>query len=504
MEPLLTSDQMRAVDRTAIEQIGIPDLVLVEHAALAVSGALKTRFGKALSITKGVVLAGPGNNGADALATVRLLHEQGCQDIFVVLIDERGSAQLSPLASTQLGILGKLGIPTGTKLTPEILAVSDWVIDGIFGTGLKRDLSGKSLDAVQMVNGFSGKKWILSIDIPSGLNSDTGKPMGDAVRANATVTLGFMKRGLVTAQGADFVGQVHLAPIQIPRLVPFPVDSFLYTREDVSRLPFRKKSSHKGDFGHVWVMAGTDEKQGASILSSLGALKSGAGLVTLLGEKTSLEQIQPRLPAEVMTDSFSSEFFKEKPKGSLILGPGLGLARYDLVKNALGSQWPLVLDADALTLIGENEKECEELLRKRESIPTVMTPHPKEASRLLGCSTEEIELDRFAAIKKLSEKYRCLIVLKGKGTCIRGPKGPTFIVTQGDSGLAKGGSGDLLSGILGSLLVQNLTLQQAVLLSVYLHGRASELLTQKTGTARASLPSEIAEELTTALKELES
>jgi NAD(P)H-hydrate epimerase len=159
MEPLLTSDQMRAVDRTAIEQIGIPDLVLVEHAALAVAGALKSRFGKALSITKGVVLAGPGNNGADALATVRLLHEQGCQDIFVVLIDERGSAQLSPLAATQLGILGKLGIPTGTKLTPEILAVSDWVIDGIFGTGLKRDLSGKSLDAVQMVNGFSGKKW---------------------------------------------------------------------------------------------------------------------------------------------------------------------------------------------------------------------------------------------------------------------------------------------------------------------------------------------------------
>ncbi|NBX77690.1 MAG: NAD(P)H-hydrate dehydratase [Proteobacteria bacterium] len=504
MEPLLTSEQMRAVDRTAIEHIGIPELVLVEHAALAVVGSLKSRFNKSLPITKGVVLAGPGNNGADALASVRLLHEQGCQDVFVVLIDERGSAELSPLAAIQLSILGKLGIATGTQLTREMLSVSDWVIDGIFGTGLRRDLSGKSLEAVQMINTFAGKKWILSIDVPSGLNSDTGKPMGDAVRANQTVTLGFMKRGLVTAQGADFVGQVRLAPIQIPRLVPFPVDSFLYTQEDVSRLPFRKKSSHKGDYGHVWVMAGTDEKQGACILSALGALKSGAGLVSLLGEKSTLEKIQTRLPAEVMTENISPDWWKAKPKGSLVLGPGLGLNRWDLIKSALQSKWPLVLDADALTLISENSEESEALLQQRESLPTVMTPHPKEAARLLGGSADEIELDRFAAVKKLSEKYRCLFVLKGKGTCVRGPKGPTFVLTQGDSGLAKGGSGDLLSGILGTFLLQNLTLQQAVLLSVYLHGRSSELLTQKTGSERASLPSEIAGELTTALKELES
>jgi len=504
MEPLLTSEQMRAVDRAAIEQIGIPDLVLVEHAAMAVAQCLKARFGKTLPTTRGLVLAGPGNNGADALATVRLLHEQGCQGILVVLIDQRGSAELSPLAALQLSILGKLGIATGTQLTNEILAVSDWVIDGIFGTGLKRELSGKSLEAVRLLNSYAGKKWVLSIDIPSGLNSDSGKPMGDAVRASETVTLGFMKRGLVTAEGVDFVGKVQLAPIQIPRLVPFPVDSFLYTHEDVSRLPLRKKSSHKGDFGHVWVMAGTDEKQGACILSSLGALKSGAGLVTLLGEKETLEKIQPRLPPEVMTETFTTEFFKTKRKGSLVLGPGLGLHRFDLVQNALRSDWPLVLDADALTLIAGHSKECEELLKKREAIPTVMTPHPKEAAKLLGSSIEQIERDRFEAVKELADKFRCHIVLKGKGTCIRGPKGPTFILTQGDSGLAKGGSGDLLSGVLGALMLQNLTFQQAILLSVYLHGRSSELLTQKTGTSRASLPSEIAGELTTALKELES
>lgn len=504
MEPLLTSDQMRAVERAAIDQLGIPEIILMEHGALAVANSLEARFGKALPHTKGVVLVGPGNNGADALATVRLLHERGCHHIFTILVEDRSSNQLSPLAALQLSILGKLGIATGMKLTSEVLSVADWVIDGIFGTGLKRELSGRSLETVQMLNSFSGKIWVVSIDIPSGLNSDTGRPQGDAVRASETVSLGFMKRGLVTAQGADFVGRISLASIQIPRLVPFPVDSFWYTEKDVSRLPIRKKASHKGDFGHVWVVAGSEEKQGACILSCLGALKSGAGLVTLLGNKDSLEAIRPRLPAEVMTEILTIEFFKTEPKGSVILGPGLGLGQFEWVHEGLKSRWPLILDADALTLMAENSKECQTLLRNRGAVPTIMTPHPKEAARLLNCSVDEIERDRFGAIKELSEKFQSHVLLKGKGTCIRSPKGPTFVLTQGDSGLAKGGSGDLLSGILGALLVQELTNQQAVLLSVYLHGRASELLTQKTGTARASLPSEIALELTTALKELES
>ncbi|MFM8268952.1 MAG: NAD(P)H-hydrate dehydratase [Pseudomonadota bacterium] len=504
MEPLLTSTQMRAVDHAAIQQFGIPELLLMEHAALAVVDALETRFGKTLANTKGVVLAGPGNNGADALATVRLLHARGCQGIFVVLLEERSSSELSPLASLQLSILGKLGIATGMKLTVDVLKLCDWIIDGIFGTGLKRELAGTNLEAVQLVNSVASTKWVVSIDIPSGFNSDTGKPMGDAVKASETISLGFLKRGLVTGEGADFVGRLKLAPIQIPRLLPFPVDSFLYTREDVSRLPLRKKSSHKGDFGHVWIVAGTEEKQGACILTALGALKSGAGLVTLLGEKPDLDKIRSRLPAEVMTEVLTDEFLKQVPKGSLVLGPGLGLNRFELVKAALRSRWPLVLDADALTLIAEHSKECEALFKARESVPTILTPHPKEAARLLQSSVEEIEKDRFQAVKDLTDRYRCHIILKGKGTCIRSPKSATFILEQGDSGLAKGGSGDLLSGILGAFLVQELTSQQAVLLSVYLHGRSSELLTQKTGSARASLPSEIALELTTALKELES
>jgi len=503
MEPLLTSEQMRSVDRSVIEHIGIPELVLMEHAGLAVAQSLEKRFGRALAQTKGIVLVGPGNNGADALAAARILHERGCQGIFVVLVKDRDKATLSQSAALQLGILGKLGIPTSMRLASEVLQMSDWIIDGIFGTGLKRALTGKTLETVRLLNSESGSKWVVSIDVPSGLNSDTGKPMGDSVKANETIALGFLKKGLLTAEAADFVGRINLATIQIPRLLPFPVDSFLYTREDTSRLPIRKKSSHKGDFGHVWILAGTEEKQGACILSALGALKSGAGLVSLLGEKTAIDKILPRLPAEVMTETWTSDFLKKDSKGSLIVGPGLGLHRYELVKTCLQSKWPLVLDADALTLLAEHSAECESLLKARESTPTVLTPHPKEAARLLGTSVEEVESDRFAAVQKLSERFHCYLVLKGKGTCIRGPKGPTFVISQGDSGLAKGGSGDLLSGILGAILLQGMTAQQAILLSVYLHGRASELLTQRTGTARSSLPSEIACELSTALKELE-
>ncbi|NBV50920.1 NAD(P)H-hydrate dehydratase [bacterium] len=504
MEPLLTREQIRSVDQYAIQQLGIPELLLMEHAAIAVADAISNRFGSSLAFSKGLVLAGPGNNGADALASVRILEERGCQQIFVVLVHDDPAKKAAPLVDIQLSILGKLGIASGVELTRELLEACDWVIDGIYGTGLKQNLSGKSLEAVQLVNQFAGKKWVVSVDIPSGLNSDTGKVMGAAVQANETVTLGFLKRGLVTAHSADYVGKIRLATIQIPRMVPLVVDAFWYTQADVSRLPLRKKSSHKGDFGHVWVVAGEADKEGACVLTALGALKTGAGLVSLLGSAEELSRLKPRLPVEVMTEQLTLEFFKQTPRGSIVMGPGLGVQHFEKVRACLASQWPVVLDADALTLLAQHQKELLPLFKNRKNTATVLTPHPKEAARLLGTTVEEVENDRFQAVQQLAEKYQSYVLLKGKGTCIRGPQGPTFVITQGDSGLAKGGSGDLLSGILGTLLLQGLSHQQALLLGAYLHGRASELLTQKTGTNRASLPSEIAGQLTTALSELEN
>lgn len=504
MEPLLTAQQMRSADRHAIEQLAIPEIILMEHAALALVTALTERFGKALPQTKGIVLVGPGNNGADALACVRLLHERGCHNIFVILVEGASPTQLSDMAALQLSILGKLGIVTGVELDRELVEACDWIVDGIFGTGLKREITGSCLNAIQLVNEYAEKKWILAVDIPSGLDSDTGQIHGIAIKASHTTTFGFLKRGLVTAVGADYVGTINLAPIQIPRLLPFPIDTFLYTSKDAARLPLRKKASHKGDFGHVWILAGEESKEGACLLSALGALRAGAGLVTLVGDHKVLERLRPRMPAEVMSADWNENLFKDPKKTSLVLGPGLGLGHWSLIESLLEKDIPLVIDADAITILSQNRKEAQKLLKKRKKGITVLTPHPKEAARLLNCSVEEVEKDRFEAIRKLCEEYSSYFILKGKGSCIRSPDGPTFIIQEGDSGLAKGGSGDLLSGILGTMLVQSLSPQQAVLLSVYLHGRASELLTQKRGTSRCSLPSEIADELVEAIRELES
>ena len=495
---------MREVDRNAIQQLGIPEIVLMEHAAIATVEALVSRFASAFAETRGVVLAGPGNNGADALACVRLIQEKRCHQVFVVLVQEGQSSSLSALGNLQLGILGKLGIPWGTNLTSDLLEASDWVIDGIFGTGLHRTLNDKTKETIELLNRFSQKKWIVSIDIPSGLDSNTGMPHATAVRASQTVTLGFIKRGLVTAQGADYVGKLKLAPIQIPRLLPFPVDTFWYQKNDVSRLPLRRKASHKGDFGHVWVVVGTEEKEGASLLAALGALKAGAGLVTVVGSENALDSVRPRLPAEIMTETLSPSSFQKKGRHSVVVGPGLGLGGWSIVKQVLESDWPVVMDADAITLLSEKGGEGRKLVAKRAKIPTLITPHPKEASRLLGTTVESIEADRFEAVKALADTYQTFVLLKGKGTCIRGPGGPTFVLVEGDSGLSKGGSGDLLCGILAAQFLQGLSTQQGILLSVYLHGRASELLTQKTGSDRSSLPSEIAEHLTAALRELEA
>lgn len=502
MEPLLTSDQMHAADRYAVDELGIPELILMEHAALAVADSLEKRFGKSLPETRGLILAGPGNNGADALAVARLLHERGCSNLFVVILGA-GEKPLSPLATLQLGILGKLEVTTSAHLQREMVKECDWIVDGIFGVGLKKEVGDQFREAIEWINQYRNQKWVVSIDVPSGLDSDTGKVRGVAVAASETVTLGFLKRGLLTAEGADYVGEINLASIQIPRLLPFHVDTFWYTKTDLARLPIRKKASHKGDYGHVWIFGGTQEKEGASILSSLGALKAGAGLVTILGDKKSLESIRSRALPEIMTAEYSKEMIQGPSKGVMVLGPGLGLDKWEIVKSALSSSWPLVLDADALTLMAQNREESQRLCEKRKAIATVLTPHPKEAARLLNKSVEEIENDRFQSIKLIAEAFQCLVLLKGKGTLVRAPQGPTLIVSQGDSGLAKGGSGDLLSGIIAAFLNQGLTHQQAVLLAVYLHGRASELLTQRTGTSRASLPSEIASELTTALGELE-
>ncbi|NBY20691.1 NAD(P)H-hydrate dehydratase [bacterium] len=507
MQPLVTSSQMQEIDRRTISELGLPDLLLMEHAALGVVKALESRFRNRLSETRGIILAGTGNNGGDALAVARILDSLGLKKIFVGLVgDEK---KLSKSTQTQKEVLGRLGIPIfwPDKPDQELFEACDWIIDGFFGTGLSREIQSPYKKWIETINTFYGKKWIISIDVPSGLDSDTGHPLGISVMASQTVTLGFIKRGLVTGSAADYVGQLNLEPIQIPRIIPFSVDTFLYGSEDAKKLPKRRPTSHKGSFGHVYVWASEESTQGACILASLGALRTGAGLVSVVGESSNLKDLRQRLPAEVMTEVISEKMF-EKTQGVWVQGPGMGdqdanLTSFNYLEKAIMNQWKCVLDADALNLIAKNKKKILPMFKKARPDQIILTPHPKEASRLLHWEVAEVEKDRYATVRALAETYGASVVLKGKGTLIQIPGQPCVVVATGDTGLSKGGTGDLLAGMIGAFLAQGLPSEMGVPLGVYLHGRVSERVTQVYGQPRSTIVSDLALQIPQVLRELE-
>jgi NAD(P)H-hydrate epimerase len=506
VEPLLSAAEMKQADREAIESFYLPEIILMEHAAVAVAEAVEARFGRLLPQTRGVVVAGAGNNGGDALAAARILHEKGCTQISVALLDH--GRPLTESSARMLKILGRMGVAWGHELATELLTACDWVIDGVLGTGLTRDVESPVRETLQAMNLVAGKKWIVSIDIPSGLCADTGNPRGLAVKASQTVTLGFYKRGLFTGEAADYVGEVTLSAIQIPRAVSSAGwGCFLYCEEDARRLPRRANASNKGSFGHVGIVAGPESHQGAAALSAVGALRAGAGLVTVGAQPATLDTLRPRLPREIMTEAFGEAFLTSRKYQALVLGPGMGVSEETWlhVQSALGGETPLVLDADALTVLAAHAAEARKLLagRRGRGAATVLTPHPKEAGRLLGTSVDDIQRDRFAALDRLIQQWDAVILLKGKGTLVGSADMPKLIVDRGDSGLAKGGTGDILAGIIGSFLAQGVKASQAVPLSAYLHGRASERLSQIYGQQRSSFASEIADQIPWVLGDLE-
>ncbi len=502
MLPLLSSQQSRECDKYTIETLGIPELVLMEHAALGVTHALEQRFQKLLPDTRGVILAGPGNNGGDALAVARQLYLKGLRRFSIVLLAEE--SKLSSSCQKQLSLVKALGMVFRNDIG-DFPTNLEWVVDGIFGTGLTRPLEAIYDRTVKAVNQF-GKAWVVSIDIPSGLSSDTGNVLGDCVKASHTVALGFFKKGLVTGNAADYVGLLTLEPLQIPRQIPgfFP-QAFWYEANDAKAdLPTRRATSHKGDFGHVFVWAGTPQTQGAACLCSLAALRAGSGLVTVVGESTTLATVRSRLAPEIMTHVFEKGLFSKK--GVACIGPGFGTeaSSWNVLCEVLNSPWPIVIDADGITLLSQHEKEAKALLRKRAPSTTWLTPHPKEAARLLNKTVESIQADRFESVDRLAKEWSVAILLKGKGTLSLSPGELPIVTTTGNSSLSKGGSGDVLAGILASLIGQGVASEKVLSLAAWVHGRTAELMSQREGTQRAILASEIAQNLPHVWKELES
>ncbi len=490
--------QMQALDRETIEDVGIHGLILMENAGRGTAEIIMSTFGQELSQKGALVVAGPGNNGGDGFVIARHLVQAG-HDVHVISLapDEkfRGDALVN------LGIVRNLGIPVTLCVSEEVLLENyaafeqaGVIVDALFGTGLGRPLAGRFAQAVGYMNRVEAP--VISVDIPSGLSSDTGLPLGAAVEADVTCTMAMPKIGHVSWPGCEYTGTLHIIDIGIPRSVvdKADIDVEAIGRDELAGLlKARPGSGHKGTFGHVVIVGGSRGKSGAAVLAAEGALHSGAGLVTVACAASSQPVMAQKL-TEAMTLGISEAdsgepsekavdelvMFAENKK-ALVIGPGLGIGReaasfvQALVQRVT---IPLVADADALTGLADSL----DLLKDRKNgADTVLTPHPGEMARLCKCSVQEVQADRIGKALGLSGDTGAFVVLKGSRTVIAAPDGRVCINTTGNSGMGTGGMGDVLSGMIGALLAQGYEAWEAARIGVCAHGAAADLLASARG-----------------------
>lgn len=491
---VLNAAQMREADRRTIEEIGIPSLVLMENAGRQVVAAMEAVHGD-LQDHQIAVLCGRGNNGGDGLVIARTLLQRGV-DVSVFLIgrvaDVRGDARVN------LEILGRLGLAV-----VEIADSQDWelhgtevgqstlIVDAIFGTGLNAPVTGLLETVIADVN--SSGVPVVAVDLPSGLSADSSEPIGDSIVATTTVTLAAPKVSLVLPPAERRAGDIVIADIGIPAGVIESLDGpqiELLTRAAIreSLVP-RDPDSHKGDFGRVLLVAGSLGKTGAAHLAATGALRSGAGLVTVATPSACLPIVASMGP-EYMTvavdetpdglDAAAVDELLEMPNDVLAIGPGLGQGSgtQAFVRTLVDRcESTLVIDADGLNaFVGHSDE-----LRGRDGRDIVITPHPGEMARLLGTSVEEVQANRLDVARTFATTQRLYVVLKGHRTLIATPTGTVFINPTGNPGMATGGTGDVLTGMVAAWLAQLLDAEAACKVAVYLHGIAGDLAAADEG-----------------------
>ncbi len=481
--PVYRTDEIRRIE--ALAQSGLAAPVLMERAGLAAAELARELI--ADSRRPLLVLAGPGNNGGDAFVVARHV-KQWWHRVSVVFTGDR--RKLSDDARAALDAWQAAGGETRTDVTDFGERESGLIVDGLFGIGLERELTGRYADLVGAINA-SGTP-VLALDIPSGLHADSGRILGCAVRAQHTVTFIALKPGLLTLAGPDHCGELHVRDLGLDLAALLPGRGRVIGSSTVSAvLPRRSLNSHKGTFGSVGVVGGAAGMTGAVVLAGRAALKLGAGRV-YLGfldpNAPSLDPLQPELMLRGVEDVLSMDSLS-----CLVLGPGLSQSAQarSCVEQALAFDVPLVIDADALNLIGADER-LREACRARLA-PTVITPHPAEAARLSGRSTDEIQHDRIAAALSLAQRYRAVTVLKGVGSVVAAPDGSFDINTSGNPGLATAGMGDVLSGMLGALIAQGAQPVLATCAAVHLHGAAADRLYQRLGGPMGMTASEVME-----------
>jgi len=463
-----TAGEMRSIDAFSIEKLNIPGIVLMENAASSCTQEI-------VGFNSFCVIVGKGNNGGDGLAISRQLINLGKKvKTYLVFEDE-----FSGDAKINREILRSMNIPVKFCSDLEELIIdiktSDCVVDAIFGTGIKGEITGIAKDVIEAVNQHS--KFTLSVDVPSGINSDTGEVSSATIKADKTVTFAAYKRGMLLYPAADFTGEVKVTNIQIPDMAFDAMGILVDTTDDEfvnKAMPKRKQNSHKGDYGKILVIGGKLGMGGAVMLSSLAALKMGAGLVTVCIPKE-LKDYIGELPYEVMT--MPMDFEKEADKienlvnnyDVVLFGNGIGRDEYvlNLLEKILDNiKVPIVIDADGLFALS---KFPEKITGKK----AILTPHSMEMARLLGVDVETVEKNRFQLSKEFAEKYNVTLVLKGNHSIITAPDGRQRVNMTGNSGMATAGSGDVLAGMTASLLAM-CEPHEAATLAVFLHGKSGD------------------------------
>lgn len=491
---VVTAEEMREIDRRAIEVIGIPGVVLMENAGRAVADTVKTIL-RDVTNPRVCIFAGRGNNGGDGFVVARHLANSGVRVKTFLLGD---ISQVQGDARINLDILRGMGMTVdelyadGLPTARVAMSMSDLVIDAIFGTGFKGETEGYISHVIDTVN-ESGRP-VVAVDVPSGLDSTTGRASSSCIRANHTVTFGLPKVGLVLYPGAAYAGELVIADIGLPEslLVDENLKLNLSMGDSIRHwLPRRDKDSHKGTFGRAIVIAGSPNMAGAAVLTSTAALRAGAGLVTL-AVPTGLQGVMNSKLTEVMTRGLpetesGSISLQAQPlldgvsRGAAALAIGPGLSTHSetaqLVRNmVMTTSVPTVVDADGINAIAQDPGTL-----KAAKAPIILTPHPGEMARLTGLSILEVKRDRLNVALRAVSQWGKIVVLKGARTIIADPSGTAYINPTGNPGMATAGSGDVLTGIIVGLLAQGMRALEAAVLGVYVHGLAGDIACLRLG-----------------------
>jgi hydroxyethylthiazole kinase-like uncharacterized protein yjeF len=507
---VLSAEQMRAADRAAVERLGVPSLLLMENAGRGVADIVSARAAvDARALGRVVVVCGAGANGGDGFVVARHLAQRGT-DVRVLLCAPR--ARLSGDAAVVLAALEKMGgvpLEDGGAWADEAawrtrLEGAAVIVDAIFGIGLRDDVTGVPAAAIAAINASSAYK--VAVDIPSGLDADTGRVRGVAVIADTTATMGARKLGLVLDARAR-VGAVEVVALGVPMIPPpegGPFCHFVEAGPIWRELPRRGATAHKGSAGHLLVIAGSVGRTGAALLAGRAALRAGAGVVTIASTAAGQAALDAKV-VEIMTARYAegddADPRASAPiltalavrKGAVAIGPGIptGPNMRGVVRElASRLSVPMVIDADALNLLGT---DIVRVLSNAQA-PRILTPHPGEMARLLGRSVDEVEADRLGVARQLASRTAAVVVLKGARTLIAAPDGTVFINPTACGALATAGSGDVLTGLIGSLLAQGLDALAAARAGVFIHGAAGEAVAERLGSGLVAgdLPEAIA------------